>query len=157
MVWGMTLRFLSRGEIAERLGVTLGTVKQYSTFPEPDVIVGRNQGWAPETVDRWAESRKVARGLLPHLRVPAAEDLSGLPAGDCGLGSVPEDFRAGADDLSGTEPASLSAAPLSGAGAEAPHRIVESTEDYVGPGIHDGASVVGVRRGPGVDRRGRGV
>ncbi|QZD97553.1 helix turn helix DNA binding protein [Gordonia phage LonelyBoi] len=53
----MTLRFMSRGEIAEHLGVSLATVKQYKGFPEPDVVVGRNQGWARETVDAWVRSR----------------------------------------------------------------------------------------------------
>jgi predicted DNA-binding transcriptional regulator AlpA len=55
----MTLRFMSRGEIAEYLGVTLATVKQYVDFPEPDVLVGRNQGWSRDTIDAWrAERRK---------------------------------------------------------------------------------------------------
>ena len=54
----MTLRFMSRGEIAEYLGVSLATVKGYANFPPPDVIVGRNQGWAKETVDRWVAQRR---------------------------------------------------------------------------------------------------
>lgn len=51
----MTLRFMSRGEIADYLGVTLSAVKQYVDFPEPDVIVGRNQGWSRDTIDAWRE------------------------------------------------------------------------------------------------------
>ena len=54
----MTLRFLSRGDIAAHLGVALSTVKGYRSFPPPDVIVGRNQGWARETVDNWAAGRQ---------------------------------------------------------------------------------------------------
>lgn len=54
----MTLRFMSRGEIAEYLGVSLATVKGYANFPPPDVIVGRNQGWAKETIDAWAAKRR---------------------------------------------------------------------------------------------------
>lgn len=49
---------MSRGEIAEYLGVSLATVKQYRDFPEPDVIVGRNQGWTRDTIDAWVERRK---------------------------------------------------------------------------------------------------
>lgn len=56
----MTLRFMSRGEIAEYLGVSLATVKSYARFPEPDVIVGRNQGWAKETIDAWRAGRQNA-------------------------------------------------------------------------------------------------
>ncbi|MGC0364831.1 putative site-specific integrase-resolvase [Rhodococcus sp. 27YEA15] len=52
--------YLSRGEIAERLGVALGTIKSYDKLgylPEPDVKVGRNFGWAPETIDEWNANR----------------------------------------------------------------------------------------------------
>lgn len=52
------IRFMSRGEIADYLGVTLATVKQYKTFPPPDAMIGRNQGWTKETVDEWVKSRK---------------------------------------------------------------------------------------------------
>lgn len=51
---------MSRREIAAYLGVSLSTVKQYVDFPPPDVIVGRNQGWARETVEAWAERKKAA-------------------------------------------------------------------------------------------------
>jgi predicted DNA-binding transcriptional regulator AlpA len=57
----VVLHFMSRGEIAEYLGVSLATVKGYVDFPAPDVTVGRNQGWAKETVDRWAASRRRAK------------------------------------------------------------------------------------------------
>ena len=123
---GMTLRFLSRGEIAERLGVTLGTVKQWTTLPEPDVIVGRNQGWAAETIDRWWHNRQVVSAAGRALRAAAPDNPSRLPAVDCSLGSVGVDVRAGAEDSSGREPASLGAAPLGGAGAERPERIGDS-------------------------------
>lgn len=53
----MVVRFMSRGEIAEYLGVSLATVKQYVDFPAPDVIVGRNQGWTRETIDEWVAKR----------------------------------------------------------------------------------------------------
>jgi len=54
----MTLRFLSRAEIADLLGVSLSTVKQYADFPQPDVMVGRNQGWAEATIRAWDEQRR---------------------------------------------------------------------------------------------------
>lgn len=128
----MTLRFLSRGEIAEHLGVTLGTVKRYSNFPEPDVIVGRNQGWAVETVDRWVR-RRVQAGAQ------AGRKPSAVPAVDCGLGT---DIGAIPDESSGTAPTSLSTAPLGGAGTEGADGVA---------GLRIGDSK---RRG--VDRRTRG-
>jgi predicted DNA-binding transcriptional regulator AlpA len=51
----MTLRFLSRNDIAAYLGVSVSTVKGWKKFPAPDVVVGRNQGWAQATVDAWAD------------------------------------------------------------------------------------------------------
>jgi predicted DNA-binding transcriptional regulator AlpA len=53
----MVIRFMSRGEIAEYLGVSLVTVKRYVDFPPPDAIIGRNQGWMRETVDEWVAKR----------------------------------------------------------------------------------------------------
>ncbi|OZE38126.1 hypothetical protein CH256_08110 [Rhodococcus sp. 05-2254-6] len=56
----MTIHYLSRGEIADKLGVSLDAVKQYqrkSYLPEPDATVGRNQGWLESTIDEWHASR----------------------------------------------------------------------------------------------------
>ena len=53
----MVIRFMSRGEIAEYLGVSLATAKQYVDFPPPDAIIGRNQGWTRETIDEWVAKR----------------------------------------------------------------------------------------------------
>jgi predicted DNA-binding transcriptional regulator AlpA len=53
----MVIRFMSRGEIAEYLGVSLATAKQYVDFPPPDAIIGRNQGWTRETIDQWVAKR----------------------------------------------------------------------------------------------------
>jgi hypothetical protein len=53
----MTTRYMSRQEIADYLGVSLSTVKQAKDIPPPDVIVGRNQGWAKDTITKWWNSR----------------------------------------------------------------------------------------------------
>lgn len=57
--------YLSRGEIAERLGMPLDTVKKLDTrgtdFPEPDAMVGRNRGWLPRTIDEWHALREFDR------------------------------------------------------------------------------------------------
>lgn len=139
----MTLRFLSRGEIAEHLGVTLGTVKQYANFPEPDVLVGRNQGWAVETVDNWWHNRNVVKAAGRALRSGPQVTPPRLPAVDCGLGGPVGDLRPGAGESSGREPASLSTAPVSGAGTK-------RAKGSLGTGTK-------IRQGRGVDRRGRGV
>ncbi|MGN7133880.1 transcriptional regulator [Rhodococcoides corynebacterioides] len=58
------ITYLSRGEIAERLGVTLDTIKGYDKkrmLPEPDAMVGRNQGWLPLTIDTWQAEREFDR------------------------------------------------------------------------------------------------
>lgn len=60
---GRVIRYLSRAEFAERIGVQPDTLGRYK-LPEPDAIVGSVRGWLPETVDAWHASRPVrgARG-----------------------------------------------------------------------------------------------
>ncbi|WP_322544473.1 XRE family transcriptional regulator [Rhodococcoides fascians] len=56
----MTIRYLSRGEIAELLGISLDTLKGYDKrqlLPEPDALVGRNQGWLETTIVEWNKNR----------------------------------------------------------------------------------------------------
>jgi predicted DNA-binding transcriptional regulator AlpA len=55
------LRFMSRGEIAAYLGVSLGAVKPYRDFPPPDVSIGRNMRWSRQTVDEWLAKRHAKR------------------------------------------------------------------------------------------------
>lgn len=52
----MTIRYLSRAEFAERIGVKSDTLKRYN-LPEPDAMIGRTRGWLPETIDKWNASR----------------------------------------------------------------------------------------------------
>lgn len=56
----MTAFYLSRTEVAERIGVKVPTLARYE-LPEPDVIVGstgrRTRGWLPETIDAWNAQR----------------------------------------------------------------------------------------------------
>lgn len=52
----MTIRYLTRGEFAERIGVKSDTLKRYN-LPKPDAIVGTMRGWLPETIDKWNASR----------------------------------------------------------------------------------------------------
>ncbi|WP_156174972.1 MULTISPECIES: helix-turn-helix transcriptional regulator [Bacteria] len=50
------IRYLSRAEVAERIGVAVGTLSRY-TLPEPDAMTGTTRGWLPETIDTWNAAR----------------------------------------------------------------------------------------------------
>lgn len=50
------IRFLSRTEVAERIGVKPTSLGRYS-LPEPDALTGDVRGWTPETIDKWNEER----------------------------------------------------------------------------------------------------
>lgn len=53
-------RYLTKGEVADRLGLSLNTIKGYvrrGYLPEPDAQMGRNFGWLPETIDAWLLER----------------------------------------------------------------------------------------------------
>ncbi|MBF6213739.1 XRE family transcriptional regulator [Nocardia puris] len=65
----MTVRYLSRKEFAERVGMTSGALGNF-TLPEPDAIIGTTRGWLPETIDTWNAARP-GRG--------ARTDLKGKP------------------------------------------------------------------------------
>lgn len=63
-----TIRYLALPEVAERLGLAVGTLNRYRTegrLPVPDAQIGTRQvGWLPETIDAWQESRP-GRGRRP--------------------------------------------------------------------------------------------
>lgn len=53
-------RYLSLGEVADRIGVTLNTAKSYlrkDLLPAPDAMTGRVRGWIPDTIDAWNQAR----------------------------------------------------------------------------------------------------
>lgn len=69
--------YLSRAQLAERIGVSPSVMSRYK-LPEPDVVVGpvdedgtiprgSVRGWLPETVDEWHANRP-GRGARTDLR-----------------------------------------------------------------------------------------
>ncbi|MCQ4148560.1 helix-turn-helix transcriptional regulator [Rhodococcus qingshengii] len=50
------IRFLSRTEVAERIGVKPTSLGRYN-LPEPDALTGDVRGWTAETIDKWNEER----------------------------------------------------------------------------------------------------
>ncbi|PBA70083.1 hypothetical protein CKJ76_19530 [Mycobacterium avium] len=51
-----TKRYLSRTEVAERIGVKPDTLGRYK-LPEPDAVIGTVRGWLPKTIDQWHQAR----------------------------------------------------------------------------------------------------
>lgn len=49
-------RYLSRAELAERIGVKPDTLSRYK-LPEPDAMIGNTRGWTEATVDAWNKAR----------------------------------------------------------------------------------------------------
>jgi hypothetical protein len=52
----MATRYLSRTEVAERIGVKPDTLGRYK-LPEPDALIGTTRGWLTATIDAWNASR----------------------------------------------------------------------------------------------------
>lgn len=58
---GKLIRYLSRPEVAMRIGVKPKTLSRYR-LPEPDAQIGiRQVGWLPETIDTWDAARPSKR------------------------------------------------------------------------------------------------
>jgi hypothetical protein len=49
-------RYLSRAEVAERIGVKPDTLGRYR-LPQPDAMIGSVRGWLPKTIDDWHQNR----------------------------------------------------------------------------------------------------
>lgn len=49
-------KYLSRAEVAERIGVKPDTLGRYR-LPEPDAMIGTVRGWLPATIDAWHSGR----------------------------------------------------------------------------------------------------
>jgi predicted DNA-binding transcriptional regulator AlpA len=60
----MTVRYLSRPQIAERIGVKRDTMNKYQ-LPPPDARIGDLPGWLPKTIDAWQATRP-GRGNWGH-------------------------------------------------------------------------------------------
>jgi predicted DNA-binding transcriptional regulator AlpA len=59
------IRYLSRPEVAARIGVQKDTLNRYK-LPPPDAQIGvRQVGWLPETIDAWQAARP-GRGRRPR-------------------------------------------------------------------------------------------
>lgn len=54
------LKFLSRAEVAARLGVKTDSINGYD-LPDPDALIGKHKGWLPETIDAF-KLRRPGRG-----------------------------------------------------------------------------------------------
>jgi predicted DNA-binding transcriptional regulator AlpA len=52
----MTIRYLSRPQIAERIGVKRDTLNKYQ-LPKPDALIADLPGWLPATIDAWQATR----------------------------------------------------------------------------------------------------
>lgn len=61
--------YLSLKEVAERIGLTPGTLSRY-TLPEPDAMIGDVRGWLPLTIDAWDRERRRRRATTPPCGTP---------------------------------------------------------------------------------------
>lgn len=72
------IRYLSRAEFADRIGVVAGALTRYK-LPPPDALTGTTRGWKPETVDRWHAARpgsgwRKGQGKKPKTRKRDADE-----------------------------------------------------------------------------------
>lgn len=62
----MTIRYLSRGEFAKRIGVSDNAMSRYK-LPEADAEIAGRRGWLESTIDEWFKNRP-GRGARTDLR-----------------------------------------------------------------------------------------
>ena len=81
-------RYLSRPEVAERIGVKPDTLNRYK-LPEPDAQIGARQlGWLPETIDAWNASRPGRRGPVKRERFDGGTPIAGGFTGISGSAEI---------------------------------------------------------------------
>lgn len=59
------MNYLSRTQVAQRIGVTPGALSRYK-LPPADAMIGDVRGWLPETVDAW-QTKRPGRGARTDL------------------------------------------------------------------------------------------
>jgi hypothetical protein len=59
----VVIRFLSRTEVAERLGIKPDTLGRYK-LPPPDAVIGTVRGWTSETIDGWTSHGPARAGVV---------------------------------------------------------------------------------------------
>lgn len=52
----MAIKYLSRAEVAARIGVKPDTLSRYN-LPAPDATIGTVRGWTRHTIDTWNAAR----------------------------------------------------------------------------------------------------
>lgn len=57
MTPGRPTHYLSRPQVAARLGLKSVRSLAGTTLPDPDVIVGIHRGWSTTTIDAWHAAR----------------------------------------------------------------------------------------------------
>lgn len=50
------IRYLSKTEVADRIGVRRDTLNKYA-LPDPDAYIGDRRGWTAKTIDDWNADR----------------------------------------------------------------------------------------------------
>ena len=69
-------RYLSLSEVADLIGVSVGTAKGYlhqGRLPEPDAMTGRTRGWSKQTIVEWHAARP-GQGARSDLRENTSTD-----------------------------------------------------------------------------------
>jgi predicted DNA-binding transcriptional regulator AlpA len=59
------MNYLSRTQVAQRIGVTPGALSRYK-LPEPDAMIGTVRGWLASTIDTW-HAQRPGRGARTDL------------------------------------------------------------------------------------------
>lgn len=51
------MRFMSRTEVSEHLGLSSVNSLSRITLPPPDAVIGNHRGWLRSTIDQWQATR----------------------------------------------------------------------------------------------------